>query len=77
MSDMRIEDIETEALRLEPRARARLAQRLLVSLDSLSDGEIEGLWAEEAERRDSSWDVASGPVRKADEVLRDARSRLE
>ncbi len=74
---MRIDEIEAEALKLEPRARARLAERLLRSLDVLSDEENEKLWAEEAERRDADWDAAPGNARPSTDVLRDARTKLK
>ena len=44
-------ELETEALQLNPAARARLAKKLLNSLDVLSEAEVERLWVEEAERR--------------------------
>ena len=67
------EEIEAEALKLEPKARARLAERLLESLETLSDKENERLWAEEAERRDAEWQSS----RPAGDVLRDARAKLK
>jgi hypothetical protein len=70
-------DIEAEALRLDAKARARLAKKLLESLESLSDEENERLWAEEADRRDSAWDSSPGSGRPADDVLRDARAKLK
>ena len=42
--------IEATALNLQPRSRAKLAEKLLKSLDALSDAEIEAMWLEEAER---------------------------
>ena len=74
---MNTHDIEAEALRLDAKARARLAKKLLESLESLSDEENERLWAEEADRRDSAWDSAPGSGRPADDVLRDARAKLK
>ena len=74
---MSIEDIEGEALKLDPQARARLASRLLESLETLSDQENERLWAEEAERRDAEWDAAPDTARPAADVLRDARAKLK
>jgi hypothetical protein len=53
ISRMSIEEIEAEALKLAPQARARLAEKLLESLETLSDQENEALWAEEADRRDA------------------------
>lgn len=74
---MSTEELETEALKLAPRERARLAERLLRSLENLSDEENARLWAEEAERRDRAWDANPSVGRHADDVLRDARARLK
>jgi len=74
---MSTEELEIEALKLAPRDRARLAERLLQSLENLSDEENARLWAEEAERRDRAWDAnpsVGGPVYS---VFRDARARLK
>lgn len=71
---MSIKDVETAALKLVPKERARLAGRLLESLDDLSDHENESLWAEEAERRDADWSSSARPAKK---VLRDARAKLK
>ena len=40
-----------QVLNLDVRDRATLAERLLASLDDLSELEVERLWAEEAQRR--------------------------
>ena len=40
---MRIEEIEAEALKPDPKARARLAEKLLENLETLSDQENESL----------------------------------
>ena len=77
IAGMSIEEIEAEALKLDPKARARLAEKLLESLESLSDQENERLWAEEADRRDVDWDSAPGTARSAADVLRDARAKLK
>jgi len=69
------EKVENEALKLSPRDRARLAERLLESLENLTDEENERLWAEEAARRDAPWDSAT--VRPAADVFREARARLK
>jgi Putative addiction module component len=74
---MSIDDIEAEILKLDPRARARLAKKLLESLETLSDEENERLWAEEADRRDAAWESAPGSGRPAADVIRDARARLQ
>jgi hypothetical protein len=46
---MKIEKLEGEALKLDPRSPARLAGRLLDSLEELSEEENAQLWAEEAQ----------------------------
>ena len=74
---MTIQDIEAEALRLNPSDRARLAERLLDSLETLSDEENARLWADEAERRGRAWDADGHAGRAAPEVFRDIRARLE
>ena len=74
---MSTEELETEALKLAPEDRARLAEKLLESLENLSSEENARLWAEEAQRRDQAWDVAPTIGRPASEVFRDARARLK
>ena len=74
---MRIDEFEAEALKLAPGARARLAEKLLESLESLSDEENARLWAEEAQRRDEAWDASGATGHAAADVFREARSRLK
>jgi hypothetical protein len=74
---MEIEELEAQALKLDPKGRARLASKLLSSLEDLSEEENAQLWAEEARRRDADLDADPGSARPADEVLRDARLRLK
>ena len=74
---MSIEEIESEALKLGPNERARLAGTLLESLEELSRAENERLWAEEAERRDRDMDAHESSGIPAEEVFHDARSRLK
>lgn len=44
-------ELESKALKLSRRERARLAQRLISSLEEEPDTDAEKLWLEEAERR--------------------------
>jgi broad specificity phosphatase PhoE len=74
---MSIEELEAEALKLDPAARARLAERLLESLEDLSDEENARIWAEEARRRDEEWDANPGAGKPAEEVHRDLRAKLK
>lgn len=48
---MGINEIEVEISKLPLQERALLAKRIMESLDTLSEAEIEALWVEEAERR--------------------------
>jgi hypothetical protein len=73
---MTVDELENEALKLESRERARLAEKLLSSLETLSPAEAERLWAEEALRRIEELEQGKAALRPASEVLRDARSRL-
>ncbi len=73
---MTTEQVENEALKLKPEARAELAEKLLKSLEDLSDEDIERLWAEEAVRRDAELDAGTASMRDADDVFRDARARI-
>lgn len=71
---MSIQEIESQALQLAPRDRARLAQHLIASLDE--EDEIEQAWADEAARR---WDaLASGEVAAIPtaDVLAEARRAI-
>lgn len=73
---MSIEEVEIEALKLDPNLRAKLAMKLLYSLEDLSDEENERLWAEEALRRHEELETGLATERPAEEVFQNARSRL-
>ena len=66
---MKLEELESVALRLDPKARARLAGRLLDSLEALSPEENARIWAEEAQRRSQALDSGALESRPADEVF--------
>jgi hypothetical protein len=70
------EQVENEALKLKPEARAELAEKLLRSLDDLTEDELGQLWAEEAVRRDEDLDSGRASMRDADDVFKDARARI-
>jgi hypothetical protein len=77
MQVMSIEEIEAAALKLKPKEWARLAGKLLESLEDLSDEESTRTWGKEAQRREADWDVHEGSgSRPLRDVLRDARARL-
>ena len=74
---MSIKEIEAEALKLDAKSRARLAEKLLESLEQLSEAENERIWAEEAARRDADWDTKAGVGRASADVFRAARAKLK
>ena len=71
---MSTEQIERELLKLPAAERARLAERLIASLDE--DAEVNRAWIEEARRRDEELD--SGAVRALPlaDSLRDLRNKF-
>ena len=71
-----ISEIEAAALNLDTDARAALAEKLLLSLEDLSQEEIDRLWVEEALRRDAELDAGTAKARDADDVFRDALARF-
>jgi len=73
---MSLDELKAEAMKLSPEARAQLAHALLLSLDDLSEAEIEKLWLEEAIRRAEEIEAGKVQLREAEEVFRDARARL-
>jgi hypothetical protein len=74
---MSLKELETEALKLDPKARARLAGKLLESLEDLSEEENARLWAEEAKRRDAEMDTDPDSGIAAADVFREARAKLK
>jgi hypothetical protein len=68
--------IESAALRLDLKSRARLATLLLDSLDKLSQEEIEALWLEEAVRRKRAVDAGLVKTIPLSRVMRRLRRRV-
>jgi len=73
--EAQLEIIEAQALKLNTSERARLAQRLIASLDQ--DAEIEEAWAVEVERRIA--EIESGRVQMipAQDAIARARESLK
>lgn len=69
-------EVEAVALALPPKERARLAERLLASLESLSPAERDELWVEETLRRDAELDADPALGRDNNAVFAAARNRL-
>ena len=72
---MGVEVIKVEALRLSPEDRAYLARELLISLDAMSEADIERLWVAEAIRRDDEIDKGTSSTHPVEDVLARARAR--
>jgi hypothetical protein len=72
---MELKQIEQEALQLSAAQRAMLAQKLLLSLDELSEDEIHEEWVKEASNRANQLD--SGLVKPVPaNVVRDKAKSL-
>ena len=69
--------IEREALHLPPSERAKLAHSLLLSLESLSDDELQEVWLDEAQWRAAEIDQGSVEMISAEEVGAMARQLLK
>lgn len=71
------ETIEREALHLPAADRAKLAQKLLLSLDEFSESELDQLWLDEAARRAREIDDGLVQLIPAEEVSRKAHALLK
>lgn len=74
MASEPLEDIEAAALQLATGDRAKLAERLLISLEE--DDEILASWVAEAERRADAFDRGETETIDFDEAIAQARARL-
>jgi putative addiction module component (TIGR02574 family) len=73
---MDVKEIEAEALSLPSEERASLAHRLPLSLEDISDAELEQVWAEESARRAAAVDSGRATAIPADDVAKKARALL-
>jgi putative addiction module component (TIGR02574 family) len=79
MLNDRLHQVEEQALRLSVHDRARLAHRLLESLDEAGaedPAEVERAWKEEIERRIAGFNAGGIELVPSDDVLREARAKL-
>lgn len=67
--------VVNDALSLPPRSRAKLAEKLLKSLDDPRRKEIDRLWAEEAEDRIDAYEKGSLKAVPGKEVFRRLKPR--
>jgi putative addiction module component (TIGR02574 family) len=71
-----LESVLRSALGLDVADRAALAEKLLASLDELSEEEAERLWAEESRRRLEAYRAGRASSISAEEVFRKAERLL-
>lgn len=69
-------NLEKQAKELAPKDRARLALRLIESLDPGTDEDAEEQWLDEAERRLSDYDAGRTEARPVDEVISEIEQKL-
>ncbi len=74
---MTIEELESAIFRLDVQDRARLARKLLVSLEDLSVEENLELWVEESKRRLQELRADPGLAVDADEAIAEIRATLQ
>ena len=75
---MTMEQLAIQLLGLPAKARTILAEKLIASLeDEQAAGDVEALWAEEAERRLKEAEEGGVSLRPAEAVIKDARSHLK
>ncbi|NOV31331.1 addiction module protein [Methylomonas sp. ZR1] len=74
---MNIQSIEQEVLHLPVEERARLAEKLLSSLDDLSEQEIEKLWLLEAQRRAAEIDNGTVQLISVEEMEQRVQAILQ
>lgn len=71
-----LENVIQQALSLELRDRAKLTEKLLGSLDGLSEAEIEQLWLDEAKQRLEDYRAGRSEGIPAEDVFREADDLL-
>jgi hypothetical protein len=79
MRAMTIEQLAIELLGLPAKVRAALAEKLIASLEdenAAGAGDVDSLWAAEAERRLEQAERGEVELYPAEDVLAEARSRL-
>ena len=68
--------VEEQAARLSHRDRARLALRLIESLEPGRDEDVDGLWLDEAEQRLQAYDQGATQARDAEDAIADIERQL-
>jgi putative addiction module component (TIGR02574 family) len=74
---MNSEQLETEVMKLSIEERAKLAERILLSLDAPSDEENLQLWVQEAQRRLKNLQEGKTKTVPAEHVFLKARTAIQ
>ena len=74
---MTLTQLETEIFALPIQDRTSLIQRLLLSLEDISESEFETLWATESAQRATRFDAGEVQSISGEEVAKKARALLQ
>lgn len=72
-----LQEIESQAMHLDPTERALLAEHLIASLDSERDENVKKLWAREAEARYEAYKRGEIESVSAEDVMAQAFKNLK
>ncbi len=70
---MTLAQLEPEIFALPDQERALLVQRLLLSLENISESEFESLWANESAQRAAQFDLGNTKSISGEEVAKKVR----
>jgi putative addiction module component (TIGR02574 family) len=70
-------DIERDIRALSEEERAALLRKLIDDLDAPGEPEVEAAWLQESERRLNEIEDGTAKTFPADDVIKEARSRLK
>jgi putative addiction module component (TIGR02574 family) len=73
---MTLRVLEKEVMELPPRSRARLAEKIIESLDDFADPKLEAEWNVEIERRVREIESGKEKGIPAEQVMKEARRAL-
>lgn len=73
---MTLDQLENEIFALPVQQRAALVQKLLLSLEEISDSEFETLWADESAERAASFDAGQVQAISGSEVAQKVRALI-
>ncbi|HEX6981617.1 MAG TPA: addiction module protein [Balneolaceae bacterium] len=72
-----LKEIESSALSLDKKEKARLAEKLLQSIHGDIDPDIEQAWIQEVQKRKKSLKTGEASLYPSSDVLDEARKRIQ